>query len=470
MAVDKEIRITAKTDQAVKEINKVGTSLDNVEKKQKDVAKQSGKTSEKLKEVGSNGGAIAILDSLTGGLATRMRDAFEASKLFAGSLKGLKGAIAATGIGALVVALGYVIGNWDKIKAAIFGATNELDEHIKKTEELAMLNNTEIALINEKMKLAKMQSKDQRALLLEERKLIGERQVALINQRTELRNRLYNQEEFGRLTAEETQGYIDQLKMVELLLVKTAILREENRQGITPKTEEEKSTDIFTPQVKGIITEDLTQDPVLLRADQIGQMLIDKENEVGQQITDAREGWADKQKYIDEVVAQQRIAVANQTLDTLAMFMKEGSDLGKGFAIAQVVRDQIQSVSQAISSLTVANAKAIALSPVTAGQPMVTFNTIQTGLGIAASVAGAVKAVKDITSDKTTPSGVSPQGAGGGGGGGRQAPSFNLIQGTGTNQINETLKEQKVNKTYVLGRDVTTNQELERNLIATSSL
>ena len=68
-----------------------------------------------FEDVTANGGAMAILDTLTGGLATRMRDAFEATKLFNVSLKATKTALIATGIGALVVALGTIIAYWDDI-------------------------------------------------------------------------------------------------------------------------------------------------------------------------------------------------------------------------------------------------------------------------------------------------------------------------------------------------------------------
>jgi len=81
----------------------------------KTTQKESKKTSESIQEVTGNGGAIAILDQLTGGLATRFRDAFEATKLFNLSLKGTRTALIATGIGALVVALGAVVAYWDDI-------------------------------------------------------------------------------------------------------------------------------------------------------------------------------------------------------------------------------------------------------------------------------------------------------------------------------------------------------------------
>ena len=75
MAIEKNIKINVDTKGAVNEVNKLDDSF-------KKLDKETEKTSKGLKDVGENGGAIAILDSLTGGLASRMRDAFEATKLF----------------------------------------------------------------------------------------------------------------------------------------------------------------------------------------------------------------------------------------------------------------------------------------------------------------------------------------------------------------------------------------------------
>ena len=104
MALKKEIEIvaTSNLDEVAVDAERLASSLD-------DVSEEGKKASKSVDEVAGNGGAIAILDQLTGGLATRLKDAFEASKLFNGSLKATRGALIATGIGAFVVALGLVV-------------------------------------------------------------------------------------------------------------------------------------------------------------------------------------------------------------------------------------------------------------------------------------------------------------------------------------------------------------------------
>ena len=101
--------------------------LKDLNNQQKKASKQN-KAS--IKETLDNGGAVALLDTVTGGLASRTRDAFEATKLFNFSLKGTKTALIATGIGAFVVALGLVVAYWDDIVDFITQANAKLQKQI----------------------------------------------------------------------------------------------------------------------------------------------------------------------------------------------------------------------------------------------------------------------------------------------------------------------------------------------------
>ena len=123
MAIKKEIIVTANTDQAEAEMKSLAKSIDKV-------GDEAVKTKTSIKDVGDNGGAIAVLDSLTGGLATKMRDVGEATKLFNFSLKGTRTALIATGIGAFVVALGLVVAYWEEIEELIIGANKELKKQL----------------------------------------------------------------------------------------------------------------------------------------------------------------------------------------------------------------------------------------------------------------------------------------------------------------------------------------------------
>jgi len=177
---------------------------------------------------------------------------------------------------------------------------------------------------------------------------------------------------------------------------------------------------------------------------------------------------ADALVIFDENVAERKEWLANNTLNILGSLAKEGSNLAKGLAIADIVREQVKSVSGIITNTAIANAKAAAASPLTLGQPFVTLNTISAGLGIAGGVAGAIKSIKAITSESKAPQGGAISG---GRGGGASAPAFNLVRGTGSNQIAESLQGgQDPIKAYVVSADVTSGQSLDRNIEANASI
>lgn len=157
----------ADLDQLQTELDKTGASF-------KKVQSEADKTGTSLKDVGDNGGAIAVLDSLTGGLATRIRDAAEASKLFNVSLKGTRAALIATGVGAFVVALGAIVAYWDQIVDFV----KQTEKHLQQSVDLAQANLTtlesQLAVLEKQMEFNRLQGKaneelqEQQKVLLEQ--------------------------------------------------------------------------------------------------------------------------------------------------------------------------------------------------------------------------------------------------------------------------------------------------------------
>ena len=68
----------------------------------------------------------------------------------------------------------------------------------------------------------------------------------------------------------------------------------------------------------------------------------------------------------------------------------------KELQIAAVIATQAAAIGQIISATGLANAKAVAASPLTLGQPWVTINTISAGLSIASAVASAAKSISKL--------------------------------------------------------------------------
>ena len=120
---------TVGAEEAVADINDVSQSLNKLEKQEKGTAQQTEQLTTKVSE---NGGAMGILNQLTGGMAQTFKDAGEAVGLTGKSLKGLKGALLATGIGVAVIAVGYLVNNFDKVTDAL-GITNPRLEKFNET-------------------------------------------------------------------------------------------------------------------------------------------------------------------------------------------------------------------------------------------------------------------------------------------------------------------------------------------------
>ena len=81
------------------------------------------------------------------------------------SLNGIKGAIAATGIGLLVVALGALVAYWDDIKAAVGGVSLEQEELNKKVEKNVLAENEKLTALNSQDNILKLQGLSERQIL-----------------------------------------------------------------------------------------------------------------------------------------------------------------------------------------------------------------------------------------------------------------------------------------------------------------
>ena len=163
------------------------------------------------------------------------------------------------------------------------------------------------------------------------------------------------------------------------------------------------------------------------------------------------------------------LAYAN-TLANLGNFLSALGEKSKGLAIAGIIADKAANVAKIISNTQAANAIARVLSPLTLGQPFVTLNNISAGLGIATSVLGARNAIQEINSGQLSSSTPST-GGGGGSAPSIQPPDFNVVGASGQSQLAQTIAgaEAQPVRAYVVGKDVSTQQELDRNITNTAS-
>jgi hypothetical protein len=200
------------------------------------------------------------------------------------------------------------------------------------------------------------------------------------------------------------------------------------------------------------------------------------------QKTEIRKKYADARKGItDQEIATERAAAqAKQDINMayLQLFEQFGNVLGqvagknKALAIAGIIISQAASIGQIIASTGIANAKAVAASPLTFGAPWTVINTVSAGLSIAATIAGAVKSIQQINS-AASQAGVT--GGGGGGGSVGAAPALPKISGAAapqiqsgqginaSSQIAQTIgAAQKPVRAYVVSGDVSSQQALDR--------
>ena len=124
------------------------------------------------KAVNKNRDATRLLDKATGGAVTKFQDlqkgvtqGIVGVKGLATSFKGLKGAIAATGIGLIVIALGTIVAYWDEIKGLVSGVSLEQQKLLTVQQESAKETENAFNNINASANILKQQGVTEREIL-----------------------------------------------------------------------------------------------------------------------------------------------------------------------------------------------------------------------------------------------------------------------------------------------------------------
>jgi len=162
MAEKVTIEVDAKTSDAEKSLESLNKNLDQVSK-----------AGDKNRE------GFETLDEVTGGYAGKVKElsgkisgVTKAAGSFIKSLKGVKGALLATGIGAIVVALGTIIFYWKEITEFFEGAEESLQDQADSLRESLGLLDDQLTLLNLQIKILEQQGLSSKELVKEKRKLI----------------------------------------------------------------------------------------------------------------------------------------------------------------------------------------------------------------------------------------------------------------------------------------------------------
>jgi len=187
----------------------------------------------------------------------------------------------------------------------------------------------------------------------------------------------------------------------------------------------------------------------------------------------------DKAKQQEELERQQivtdaKIGLRNAELDATiaafniaAGFAKKGSDLQKTLIIAEKSATIAKIIMNTMYANAADKAYAATLGPYGAAYlaAKIPTNYTQMGIGIATTIAAAAQALSSM-------GGGSSGGSGGGGGAAAAPPAqFNIVGQSSTNQLAGTIadRQQQPLRAYVVGNDVSTQQELDRNRIQNST-
>jgi hypothetical protein len=578
MAIEKQINIVVKEtgiDSVNKKVSQLDTSLEGLQTTQKGVAKSMGESSNSILE---NGGAMGLLNDATGGLAMTVKDAVEATALFAknskiaamgqalyatvvgtstGAMKLFRLALISTGIGAIVVGLGLLIANFDKVQKYVQVAIDKfngmgqgakllislmfpivgvirlivaglekmgvIDDAVtakaKKNAEarIKFLDNQKTKITesyDSEIRLAKAAEKDTVALEEAKRKAIlktlyalneaetariksgkateddvkkwNERQkeikkiiedgkVAEIEAETEIKNKRKEaadkikeenkvasqkrKDEKAKLIEEEIQKVNDLAKAKadaemqsakDALAIQNELLQSQETPAQKEEREYQERKEVLE---KNNLSTELLEDDHKAKLKKIDEDYWSAEADASIEQDAINKEKKDKEIKYKEDVKEATIALAGQTLDLLGSLAKEGSALAKGVAVSQAIMDTYKGATAAYAAgSSVGGPAGIVLGPLMAG------------IAIASGLAN----VKKILSTKPIETS-----AGGGGASAAvpTAPSFNLVAGTGSNQIAEGLAGQRQPlQAYVVSGAVTNAQQMQRNIVDDASL
>ena len=288
-----------------------------------------------------------------------------------------------------------------------------------------------------------------------------------------------------RLTL-QNQSYAEQIANIdakEKELLTNTELNEAQRKQIQIQSAEERKGVRANEVNDALLTLDTEYNSIGLSFDRKRQLINEKEAILLQdttlteaQRTAIQQQASQERQNIAMIEMEAKAAIQTAELDLLqqgAGFLKEIAGKNKKLQIAAVIVEQAAAIGKIAVNTGIANAKAIAASPLTFGQPWVTINTISGVLSAATAVAAGVKAIQQINSaDSGTPASAptinSPRGG--------QSISTPTVAGavapqiqTGggqnpTQQIADTIgaASGKPIKTYVLAQDVSSKQAFDR--------
>ena len=163
-------------NQMAKAAGKVSTEADDAANSTKKLGDEAKKAGDEIKKTGEEGeGAIKVVDEATGGLATKVKEVGgglvqmgkKAWTALMSMVKGSRlaaGALAATGIGAIVVAVGLLVSYWDDILGAVNGTSRAARANLEATEDTATAAQDALSALEASENSLKLQGKSEKEI------------------------------------------------------------------------------------------------------------------------------------------------------------------------------------------------------------------------------------------------------------------------------------------------------------------
>ena len=262
--------------------------------------------------------------------------------------------------------------------------------------------------------------------------------------------------EYGISTTELEEARQSELALINKTYTEKAEQDEIDRLASIKKIQDDHKEFTDIEKLEQQQTEALAE-LTLLKATKDEKLAIEKFYEDA--ILDVKKKNKEEEKALSDELLKQGLNDAQATFDMVGQLAGKDSKVGKAMAIASATISGIQGTMNAFATAN--------KSPITVAFPAYPF--IQAGL------AGAV-ALKNIAAIKSIdPSGKGNTGSvptSSGGGGAAIPPAFNVVGQSDTNQLADAIggQSQRPSRSYVVSNDVTTSQELERNIIEGASI
>jgi hypothetical protein len=449
-------------------------------------------------------------------------------------LKVLRGALVATGIGALVVGLGMLVANFDKVKAAInklfpslaiFGkavgkiydaftdfvgitsdATRAMDKMLENADKSLKKNakfldehgsqvddytKRKIDAVNEYNEALKKDDANQVALAKERNrklaKIDAERKAAddaKAKETKEVKKQEFkesgeNLDAYYKSIADKIKAYNDEIADIEANNEQKKLDLWKERQiveiNLLAKNQKDKNALLLALEADFNVKQKILRDARIAEDEKVFAGF--ERGKAKLKIDTAQES--------EEKTFNILKAGMDKSLETQKEYTE--SQLRLAEAEAEGKRVLLNLTAQALGEFSAllgqqtAEGKALAVAQATINAYLAISevwkapNPYPEPFGTATKVASTV--VVGAAAFKSISDILAVQVPGGGGGGGSApapapiSPRFNVVGASGTNQIAQTLgREQPVVKAYVVSNDVTTAQSLDRNIVSSASL